>query len=354
MSRDIGIDFGTANVLIHFKGRGIVINEPSVVAVDTRTQEIIEVGKKAYDMIGRVPASIQIVRPLKGGVIADFELAEAMLMLFLEKIHAKSWFYKPNVLICYPSSITEIEQLSLVEAVERVVGGKIFMEEEVKVAAVGSGVNLLSSKAYMIIDIGGGTSDIAIISGGEVIVSEGIRVAGDDFDAAIIQYFKEKYHLLIGERSAEQIKIKLASALLISEKELETQDIKGRDLITGLPRSLNVNSNHIHEAIQPQLEMIARVAKRVIEKVEPEMIADIIEQGVILTGGSAMIYHMDTYLGEQLKMNVIKSDHPLNSVALGTGLMLEMILSGKLDRAQVKGKMNFKQWLLRIKRRLIG
>lgn len=354
MSRDIGIDFGTANVLIHFKGRGIVVNEPSVVAVDSRTQEIIEVGKKAYELIGRTSSDIKIIRPLKGGVIADFEMAEAMLVLFLEKIHAKSWFSKPNVLISYPSNISEVEQLSLVEAVERAVGGKIFIEEESKVAAIGSGINITNNQASMVIDIGGGTTDIAIISNGEIIYSDAIRIAGDDFDQAVIHYFKDKFHLLIGERTAEQIKMQLASAIELSENELETDDIKGRDLISGLPKSMNVNSNHLYEALEPYFLMIVRSAQQLLEKAEPEMIADIMEQGIILTGGGAMIYHLDTYLSEHLKIGVTKSDQPLSSVVLGTGLLLEMILSGKLNQHQVKTSSKFTQLVKRVIRKIFG
>ncbi|MHA3225210.1 rod shape-determining protein MreB [Globicatella sulfidifaciens] len=354
MSRDIGIDFGTANVLIHFKGRGIVVNEPSVVAVDSRSHEIIEVGKRAYEMIGRTPESIEIVHPLKGGVIADFDLAEAMLVLFLEKIHARRWFSKPNVLICCPSNISEIEQLSLIEATERAIGGRIFIEEESKIAAVGAGIDLTDASASMIMDIGGGTTDIAVISSGEIINSESLKVAGDDFDLAIVQYFKEYHNLLIGERSAEEVKKLLASALPVEEGELATYDLKGRDLVSGLPRSLNVTSNHIYEAIRSQLQIIARTARRILEDTEPEMVADIIEKGIILTGGGAMIYHLDTYLTEELGVSALRAEQPMSCVAIGTGLMLELILSGKLERNNVSEKQKLKRWFLRLKRRLIG
>lgn len=354
MSREIGIDFGTANVLIHFKGRGIVINEPSVVAVDTRIQEIIEVGKRAHEMIGRTSDSIEIIRPLKGGVIADFDMAEAMLTLFLERIHARSWFTKPNVLICCPSNVSEIEQLSLVEATERVVGGRIFVESEAKVAAVGAGIDLLSPKASMVIDIGGGTTDIAVLCAGEVILSESIKVAGDDFDQAIIQYFKEKHNLLIGERTAENIKVLLASAMQLGEDELLVHDLKGRDLISGLPRSLNVTSNHLYEALAPQLQLIVRAARRILEDTPPEMVSDIIEKGIVLTGGGAMIYQLDTLLTNSLKVSAIKAERPMNCVALGTGLMLDLILSGKLERTNPTKSQKFRRWLMRIKRRVFG
>ncbi len=354
MSRDIGIDLGTANVLIHLKGRGIILNEPAVLAVDSQTQEVIAIGREAYDMIGRTPPSIEIVHPLKGGVIDDYDMTETLLMLFLERMNSRSWFSKPNILICAPSNISEIERVSLVEATERAGGGRIYIEEEPKVAGIGAGINILDPSGSMVIDIGGGTSDIAVISSGEIILSDSIKVAGDDFDSAIIQYFKEKFQLLIGGRSAEHIKMTLASAQPLDENELDTKDLKGRDLVSGLPKSINVNSNHIHEAIKDQLIVIARAAKRILEDTPPEVAADIIEKGIILTGGGAMIYHMDTYLTEYLNVSVLKAEQPMNCVAIGTGLMLELITSGKLERTNPTRKQKFSRFFKRLKRRLIG
>lgn len=354
MSRDIGIDLGTANVLIHLKGRGIVLNEPAVVAVDTRTQEVIAFGREAYEMIGRTPASITIAHPLKGGVIDDYDLAEAMLILFLEKINSRNWFSKPNILICAPSNISEIERMSLIEATERAGGGQIFIEEEPKVAGVGAGIDILDPTGSMVIDIGGGTSDIAVISSSEIIMSESIRIAGDDFDAAIIQYFKDNFQLLIGDRSAEHIKMTLATALPLDDEEVETHDLKGRDLVTGLPKSINVNSNHIHAAIQDHLLVVARGAKRALEDSPPEVAADIMEKGIILTGGGALIYHMDTFLTEYLNVTVLKAEQPMNCVAIGTGLMLDLIQSGKLERTNPTRQQKLSRFLQKIKRRLIG
>ena len=354
MSRDIGIDLGTANVLIHLKGRAIILNEPAVLAVDSQTQEVIAIGREAYDMIGRTPPSIEIVHPLKGGVIDDYDMTETLLMLFLERMNSRSWFSKPNILICAPSNISEIERVSLVEATERAGGGRIYIEEEPKVAGIGAGINILDPSGSMVIDIGGGTSDIAVISSGEIILSDSIKVAGDDFDSAIIQYFKEKFQLLIGGRSAEHIKMTLASAQPLDENELDTKDLKGRDLVSGLPKSINVNSNHIHEAIKDQLIVIARAAKRILEDTPPEVAADIIEKGIILTGGGAMIYHMDTYLTEYLNVSVLKAEQPMNCVAIGTGLMLELITSGKLERTNPTRKQKFSRFFKRLKRRLIG
>ncbi|MBK0348507.1 rod shape-determining protein [Aerococcaceae bacterium zg-ZJ1578] len=354
MSRDIGIDLGTANVLIHLKGRGIVVNEPSVVAIDSHTQEIIAAGKNAYDMIGRTSQSIEIVKPLKGGVIADFEVAEAMLTLFLEKIYLKRWFSKPNVLLCCPSNISDIETTSLIEAAERATGGNIYLEEEAKVAAIGSGIDIFSPHANMLIDIGGGTTDIAVVAGGKIIRSESLRIAGDDFDEAIIQYVKEKFNLLIGERTAEDVKKLLATALPLAESELKMFDLKGRDLLTGLPKSINVHANHICEAMQPQIQMIARAAKRLLEETTPEMLSDIIDQGIVLTGGGALISQIDTFLMEHLKVSVIKSDHAMGCVAIGTGLMLESILNGKIERVNLTKIQRLKRWLKSLKKRLIG
>lgn len=356
MSKDIGIDLGTANILVHLKGHGVVLNEPSILAIDRKTQEVIAIGKDAYEMVGRTPASIEVVRPLKGGVIADFDLAEVLLVLFLEKINTRSWFSKPNILICCPSNISEIEQMSLVEAAERATGGNIFIEEEPKIAAVGAGVDLLSPRGSMVIDLGGGTTDIAVLSSADILHSESIKIAGDDLDATIIQYFKDNFQLLIGERSAEQIKIKLSSAIHLDEAELEYAVVKGRDLVTGLPRSINVNSNHIFEAIEHHLITIARLAKTVLEDIPPEIASDIIEQGIIITGGGAMIYHIDTFLTDYLNVSVLKADQPMTCVAIGTGLMLDLILSGKLERKHTsQAKTNrFTQFFKRLKRRLLG
>lgn len=284
MAKNVGIDLGTTNVLVNLYGKGIILNEPSVVAIDTRSQEVIAIGHEAYEMMGRTPESIQVIQPLKGGVIADFDIAEAMLMLFMQRLNLTSWFAKPNVLICAPSKVSEIERLALIETVERAGGGRIYLEEEPKVAGVGAGIDPLSSSGSMVIDIGGGTSDFAVISAGEVIASESIKLAGDDLDLAIIQYLKDNFHILVGERSAESLKKAVASAVLLPEEEVETYDVKGRDLLTGLPKSVNVDSNMICQAIRPILIEIARVAKRVLETIPPEMAADVMEKGILLTG----------------------------------------------------------------------
>lgn len=354
MSRDIGIDLGTANVLIHLKGRGVILNEPSVVALDKQTQEVIAIGKEAYDMIGRTSDSIEIIHPLKGGVIADYDIAEALLVLFFKKIHSNRWFSKPNILICRPSSISDIEQKALVEALDKAGGGNIYMEEEPKIAGVGAGIDLFDPSGNMVIDIGGGTTDIAIISGGEIIQSSTLRIAGDDFDEAIIQYFKDKFKLLIGNRSAEQTKISLASAVQLPEEQLGRQDVKGRDLVKGLPKSINVNSNHIYEAIHNQLVMIGRAAKEMLEDTQPEIAADIMDKGILLTGGGALIGSIDVFLSDYLGVSAIRSEQPMNCVAIGTGIMLDLIQSGKLQRTNLTRQQKIKRFFVRLKRRLIG
>lgn len=354
MARDIGIDLGTANVLIHLKGRGVILNEPAVVAFDKERREIVEVGKAAYEMIGRTGESIDIIRPLKGGVIADFELAEAMLVLFFDRIHSKSFFSKPQVLICSPSEISEVEELSLIEAVERAGAGKIYIEDEAKVAAVGAGVDPRSAKGSMIIDIGGGTTDIAVLSAGDVLASASLKEAGDIFDQAIIQYIKDHKHLLIGQKMAEEVKMSIASATHLEASLVETFDARGRDLVTGLPKSINVTSNDIFKAIERYLLPIARKAKVILEELPPEIAGDIMEQGIILTGGGALIYNMDTFLSDFLQMSVLKADQPMTCIATGAGLMLDMIQEGYLADKQLTWQDKTKRFFFKMKRRIFG
>ncbi|MDO4432828.1 MAG: rod shape-determining protein [Aerococcaceae bacterium] len=354
MSREIGIDLGTSNVVIHLKGHGIIVNEPAVLAVDTRTKEVIAFGRDAYQMIGRTSPAIQVIRPLKNGVIVDFELTEALLTLFLEKVNASSWFANPKVLVCCPVNVTDIERVSLLEVAQRATKGQVFLEEEAKVAAMGAGVDYFDTSGNMVIDIGGGTTNIGVIANGELVVSEALTVAGDQLDAAIVEYFREKHQLLIGERSAETAKKQLASALHLPLEECVIDVIKGRDLLTGLPKSMNTHSNHLHEAIAPHLERIARVAKRVLEDLPPELAADIAEKGIILTGGGAMIYQLDSYLTDYLKVSVIRAEQPMNCVAIGSGLLLDLIIAGKITRVHLTFKQKVKQFFRRLKQRFIG
>ena len=354
MSREIGIDLGTANVLIHLKGRGIVVNEPSVLAVDTDTNEVLAFGQAAYDMEGRTSDSIRIIHPLKDGVIADFDYAEALLVLLLRRIHSASWFSRPSVLVCAPSQISDIDRQSLVDVVEKATGGKVYLEEEALVAGAGSGVDLTQVKGNMIIDIGGGTTEIAVFSGHQVIESWTLHIAGDSFNQAIIDYFRDHYHLMIGNKMAEETKIALASAILVEDKLLDQFDVRGRSLLTGLPKSVNADSNDIYQALGHQLEIIANKCHDVLEDLDPELGADILDQGIVLSGGGALISNLDTYLSDFLGVSVIQADQPMACLAIGTGLVLDLIQSGKLEEKLPNRKQAWRSFWRRFLRRLIG
>jgi len=320
-SRDIGIDLGTANVLIHIKGKGIVLNEPAVVAMDRRAGKVLEVGEAAYRMVGRTPGNIEAIRPLKDGVIADFDVTEAMLKYFIDKIKVKGFFSKPRMLICCPTNITKVEQKAIKEAAEKSGGKKIYLEEEPKVAAIGAGMDIFQPSGNMVIDVGGGTTDVAVLSMGDIVTAESIKMAGDKFDVAILQYIKTAYKLLIGERTAEDIKVNVATVFEGSRDE--EIDIRGRDMVTGLPRTITIYSAEIEKALRESVSLITEAAKDVLEKTPPELSADIIDRGVILTGGGAMIHGIDQLLAEELKVPVFTAEEPMNCVATGTGVMLE-------------------------------
>lgn len=330
-SRDIGIDLGTANVLIHVKGKGIVLNEPSVVAMDKHTGKVLEVGEAARRMVGRTPGNIEAIRPLKEGVIADFDVTEAMLKHFINKINVRGFLSKPRMLICCPTNITKVEQKAIREAAEKSGGKKIYLEEEPKVAAIGAGMEIFQPSGNMIVDIGGGTTDIAVLSMGDIVTAESIKMAGDKFDVEILQYIKKKYKLLIGERTSEAIKINVATVFKDSRKE--EMDIRGRDMVSGLPRTITVHSDEISGALHESVALIIQGAKRVLERTPPELSADIIDRGVILTGGGALIHGIDQLLAEELKVPVLLSEDPMDCVAKGTGIMLENI--DKIERKSV-------------------
>ncbi|WP_430790244.1 rod shape-determining protein [Virgibacillus flavescens] len=330
-SRDIGIDLGTANVLIHVKGKGIVLNEPSVVAMDKNTGKVLEVGEAARRMVGRTPGNIEAIRPLKDGVIADFDVTEAMLKHFINKINVRGFLSKPRMLICCPTNITKVEQKAIREAAEKSGGKKVYLEEEPKVAAIGAGMDIFQPSGNMVVDIGGGTSDIAVLSMGDIVTAESIKMAGDKFDAEILSYIKKKYKMLIGERTAEDIKINVATVFANSRKE--EMDIRGRDMVSGLPRTITVYSDEIAEALQESAALIVQGARKVLERTPPELSADIIDRGVILTGGGAMIHGIDQLLAEELKVPVFLADEPMNCVARGTGIMLENI--DKIERKKI-------------------
>lgn len=319
--KDIGIDLGTKNILIYIKGKGIVLNEPSVVAIDTNTKKVLAVGKEANEMIGRTPGKVKAVCPMKDGVIADFELTEAMLNKMLEKTIGKNLFSKPRILICCPSNITQVEKNAIKEIAERTGAKKIYLEEEPKVAAVGAGMDISKPSGSMVIDIGGGTTDIAVLSLGGIVTSASIRIAGNTFDQDIMKYVKDKYKLLIGEKTAEEIKLKIGTVKKTRKKD--HMEIKGRDLDTGLPKMVEITPNEIEEALRDNALKIIDEAKKVLEETPPELSSDIVEKGIILTGGGAMIEGFPQLFKENLKVPVFISDSPLTNVAEGTGILLE-------------------------------
>lgn len=323
MAKDIGIDLGTANVLINVKGKGIVLNEPSVVAIDTHTGKVLAVGTEAYKMVGRTPGNIRSIRPLKDGVIADFDITEAMLEYFINKLNIKGVFSKPNILICAPTNITDIEQKAIIQAAEKSGGRHVYLEFEPKVAAVGAGLDIFQPQGNMVIDIGGGTSDIAVLSLGEIVTSRSLRLAGDKMDASIAAYVKNKHKLIIGEHTAEQIKIKIGAVYDADPKE--TIEVRGRDIATGLPREVSVTSAEVSDALHETMMAIIDGAKGVLEKTPPELSADIIDRGIMLTGGGALLKGISQLFADELKVPVLLADDPLDAVALGTGVLLDNI-----------------------------
>jgi rod shape-determining protein MreB len=320
-TRDIGIDLGTANVLIHVRGRGIVLNEPSVVAIDSNTKKVLRVGEEARRMVGRTPGNIIAIRPLKDGVIADFEITESMLKYFIQKIGVKGFFASPRILICCPTNITSVEQKAIREAAEKSGAKKVFLAEEPRVAAIGAGMDIFQPSGNMVVDIGGGTTDVAVLSMGEIVTASSIKVAGDKFDHAIASYIKRKYKLLIGERTAEDVKINVAT--VFPNARNEEMDIRGRDMVTGLPQTVTITSKEIHEALEESVSNIVIASKSVLERTPPELSADIIDRGIILTGGGALLHGIDQLLAEELRVPVLVAEDPMTCVARGTGMMLE-------------------------------
>lgn len=327
-AKDIGIDLGTANVLIYIKGQGIVLNEPSIVAIDSESKKILAVGHEARQMLGRTPGRVKAIRPMKDGVIADFEVTELMLNNFIKKVNGKSFFSRPRILICCPSNITQVEKNAIKEAAERTGARRVFLEEEPKVAAIGAGMDISKPSGNMVIDVGGGTTDIAVLSLGGIVDSSSIKIAGNTFDNDIIKYVKNKYKLLIGDRTAEDIKFNIGTVFPESRNEL--MEVKGRDLVTGLPHTINLTSDEVEEALRESVYLIIREAKNVLEQTPPELAADIIDKGIVLTGGGALIDGFSELLAHELKVPVFIAESPLTCVAEGTGVLLDNVhLIGK-------------------------
>ncbi len=330
--KDIGIDLGTANVLIHVRGRGVVLDEPSVVAIDNNTKKVVAIGEDARRMVGRTPGNIVAIRPLRDGVIADFEVTEAMLKYFIERVGGKTWYSHPRILICCPTNITSVEQKVIRETAERSGAKEVFLEEEPKISAVGAGMDIFEPSGNMVIDIGGGTTDIAVLSMGDVVTASSIKVAGDKFDAAILKYVKDHYKILIGERTSEDIKVNIGS--VHNAPQQEEMDIRGRDMVTGLPRTVTIRSHEIRDALNDSIQAIIASAKSVLEKTPPELSADIIDRGIILTGGGALLHGMEERLSEALMVPVMVAEDPMQCVAKGTGIMLENL--SKISKRKVR------------------
>lgn len=323
-TKNIGIDLGTANTIVYAEGKGIVLREPSVVAKNTKTGEIVSVGSEARDMIGRTPASIVAIRPMKDGVIADYDTTVAMMKYYIEKAlgHKGS---KPYVMICVPSGVTEVEKRAVIDAT-RIAGARdAYVIEEPFAAAIGAGLPVMDPTGSMVVDIGGGTTDVATISLGGIVSSRSIRMAGDKIDDSIIYYVRKNYNLLIGERTAEQLKIDVASASVESAKQLDSQMIRGRDLVTGLPKTIEIKAEDVAEAIQEVVEEIITAIKETLEETSPEIAADVIDHGIVLTGGGALLRHLPDVISEATKVPVFVAQDPLDCVAVGTGESLKNI-----------------------------
>ena len=325
-SKDIGIDLGTANTLVFMKGNGIVMREPSVVAVDVRTDTVLAVGAAAKEMIGRTPGSIVAVRPLKDGVIADFDITATMLKHFIRQTVKPSIFSKPKVIVCIPSGVTDVERRAVEDTARQAGAGDVKLIEEPMAAAIGAGLPVFEPTGSLVVDIGGGTSEVAMISLGDIVTACSVRVAGDKFDESIIQYVKKKYNLLIGERTAEEIKIKIGSAYPY-EGEGDMQ-IKGRNLVDGLPKNVVISAAEVRDALADPLSVIVEAIRSTLEKTPPELSADIIDHGIMLTGGGALLRGLDFLVAQETNMPVHVAERPLDCVAEGTGKRLEMNIDG--------------------------
>lgn len=333
-ARSIGIDLGTANTLVYSKKHGkIVLNEPSVVAVDRETRKVLAVGNEAKEMLGKTPDTIIAVKPLSEGVIADYDITEAMIKYFIKKVFGKFNFFMPEIMICVPIDVTGVEKRAVLEAAISAGAKKAYLIEEARAAALGSGMDISAPQGNMIVDIGGGSTDVAVISLGGTVVSSTIRVAGNNFDNDIIKYIKKKHSLLIGERTAEEIKIKIGTAIPLEEEEIMI--IKGRDMVMGLPKSVEISSEEIREALKDSLMEIVNCVKSVLERTPPELSSDIVDDGIVMTGGGSLIRNFTTLMAEATHLKVRLADNPLESVVLGTGLALEQIdVLRKIEKAE--------------------
>ena len=336
-SNDMGIDLGTATTLVYVKGEGVVLCEPSVVAIQKDTIHVLAVGEEAKRMLGRTPGTIIAIRPMRDGVIADFEITEAMLRYFIKKVHRRKVLVRPRMVIAIPSGITEVEKRAVRDSAERAGARAVFLIEEPMAAAIGTGLPIVEPAGNMIIDVGGGTTEMAIISLAGVVFSKSIRIGGDEMDLAIIEHIKKTYNLMIGERTAEEIKIRIGSAYPLDE-EL-TMEVKGRDLVSGLPKMVVISSSEVREALQEPIRAILDTAKLTLERTPPELSADLIERGIVMAGGGSLLRGLDKLLAEETGLPVHITDDPLTAVALGTGKVLDEIKY--LKRVTVPTKLEF-------------
>ena len=325
-SPDIGIDLGTASVLVYVKGKGIVLQEPSVVAIDTSTNKVLAVGEEAQRMLGRTPGNIVAIRPLKDGVISDYDVTEKMLKHFIEKVTGGVGlfrFFKPQIIVCVPSGVTEVEKRAAIDATMEAGARDVFLIEEPIAAAIGAGIEISQPNGSMVVDIGGGTSDVAVISLGGIVVSTSIKIAGDKFDEAIVKYMRKKHSILIGERTAEEIKINIGSAFP-RDKEV-TMDVRGRNLVSGLPETIKVSSEETLEALRESVAQIADAVHYVLEKTPPELSADISDKGILMTGGGSLLWGLDKLIAKRTGISVYIADDAISCVAKGTGEALNSI-----------------------------
>jgi rod shape-determining protein MreB and related proteins len=321
LSSDLAIDLGTAITLVYVKGRGIVVREPSIVAIDQKTGKVLAVGRDAKEMLGRTPGNILAIKPMKDGVIADFEHTEKMLDHFIRKAHNRKFIVKPRIVICIPSQVTQVEKRAVRESAYKAHASEVALVEEPMAAAIGAGMPITEPTGNMIVDIGGGTSDVAVISMAGIVYSKTVRIAGNEMDEAIIQFIRKKYSLLTGERTAEEIKIRLGSAYPL-ETEL-TMEVKGRDLVDGIPKTILITSDEIREALSETVSIIIGAVKEALEQTPPELAADIVDRGIVLTGGGAQLKNLDKRLREETGLPILIADDPLSSVVLGAGKMLD-------------------------------
>ena len=326
---DVGIDLGTASILVYVKGKGVVLKEPSVVAYNKDNNRIMAIGEEARLMLGRTPGNVVAVRPLRQGVISDYNVTEKMLKYFIQKAVGKTRFRKPIISVCVPSGVTEVEKRAVEDATFNAGAKEVKIIEEPIAAAIGAGIDIAKPCGNMIVDIGGGTADIAVISLGGTVVSESIKIAGDDFDEAIVKYMRKKHNLLIGERTAEDIKIKIGSAY--KRPELLTHDVRGRNLITGLPKTVTVNSDETVEALKETTTQIVEAVHSVLEKTPPELAADIADRGIVLTGGGGLLYGLEQLIEQKTGITTMTAEDPMTAVAIGTGKYVEF-LTGRRDK----------------------